>query len=72
MCISVCVTEMCVCDKDVCVRVCVLCLLVSVSVCYKKMEIWLKGERRCQFHQHFMYKFLVRMLFWQLFLRTCN
>jgi len=27
---------------------------------------------RCQFHQHFTYKFFVRTSFWQLFLRTCN
>ncbi len=27
---------------------------------------------RCQFHQHFTYKFFVRTSFWQLFLCTCN
>jgi len=27
---------------------------------------------RCQFHQHFRYKFFVLTSFWQLFLHTCN
>jgi len=27
---------------------------------------------RCQFHQHFTYKFFVQMSFWQLFLCTCK
>ncbi len=32
----------------------------------------LNSAFRCQFHQHFTYKSFVRMLFWQLFLCTCN
>jgi len=36
----------------------------------KQLEaIW---ADRCQFHQHFTCEFFLRMLFWQLFPRTCN
>ncbi len=43
---------------------------VSVSLC--KTVCPNCKDNRCQFHQHFTYKFFVWMSFQQLFLHTCN